>query len=110
MATVVKYAFAAGVIGLIPFSFPLLMLLEVVMVYHLSVIHKRPFYIGELSIICGALLSFGFFLHVIFGIILDFLGPVGWVAKAGVAFVVVIGFGSLVNWYYQMENKKQSSQ
>jgi hypothetical protein len=109
MATVVMYAIAAGFIGLIPFSYFILMPLEVVMVYHLSVINKRPFNLAELSVIWIILFAISTFLHGIVGTIFDLLGPIGWILKAGIAFVFVLGFGGLVNWYYQMENKKQSA-
>lgn len=109
MSTVWKYALGGAVIGLIPFSSLFLILLEVVMVYHLSVIHKRPFSLGELGVIWGILLVFSGILHVVVGTIFDFMGPFGWFAKAILALVFILCFGGLVNWYYDMENKKQSA-
>ena len=104
-----KYAIAAAVIGLIPMSFPFLMVLEVVMVYHLSVVNKRPFNLAELSVIWIILLFVSGFFHGIVEVIFVFLGPLGWVAKAAIAFGFVAGFGHLVNWYYETENKKQAA-
>ena len=109
MSTIWKYALAGAVIGLIPFSFVFLILLEVGMVYHLSIINKRPFSIGELGVIWGILLVASGTLQGVIGTIFDFGGPVGWVAKAILALVFILCFGGLVNWYYEMENKKQSA-
>ncbi|SRR6266446_7424613 len=99
MQLVMKYAIACAIVGLIPFSFPLLMLIEVALVYHLSCEHRRPFNIAELGIIWSILLFVSFVLHGIVGTIFDFLGPAGWIAKAGIAFGFVLGFGALVDGY-----------
>lgn len=107
MSTVIKYAIAATIIGLIPFSAIFLMVLEVAMVYHLSVVNKRPFSLGELGIIWSILLVLSGVVHGIVGTIFDVFGPLGWVAKAVIAFVFVMIFGGLVNWYYEAENRKQ---
>lgn len=109
MNTVVKYAIAAGVIGLIPLSILLLLVLEVIMVYHLSVINRRPFSLLELSVIWAILVAAGGILQGVVGTIFDLAGPIGWVAKAVIAFVFVLCFGGLVNRYYEMENKKQAA-
>jgi hypothetical protein len=106
MSTVVKFALAAAVIGLFPFSIVFLLVLEVVMVYRLSVINKRPFNLGEMAVIWAILLAIGGFLQGVIGTIFDFAGPVGWVAKGVIAFLFVLLFGYLVNWYYETENKK----
>lgn len=109
MDLVKKYAIACGLIGLIPFSFPLLMIIEVVLVYKLSIKHRRPFSIAELGIIWSILGVVSFILHGIVGTIFDFLGPVGWIAKGAFAFGFVMGFGALVDWYYRTENAKRIS-
>jgi hypothetical protein len=109
METVLKYAIAAGIIGLIPFSVIVLIPLEIIMIYHLSVINRRPFNLGELSVIWIVLLFVSGFGHGAVEAIFVFLGPIGWVAKAAFAFCFVVAFGGLVNWYYGMENKKQGS-
>jgi hypothetical protein len=85
------------------------MIIEVVLVYRLSVEHKRPFSIGELGIIWSILGVVSFILHGIVGTIFDFFGPLGWIAKGAFAFGFVMGFGSLVDWYYRTENAKQTS-
>lgn len=106
MELVMKYAVAGGFIGLIPLSVVILVPMEIAMVYHLSVVNKRPFHLGELAIIWAILLVLSSILHGIAGTMMDLLGPVGWLAKGIVAFVFIAIFGGLVNWYYQMENKK----
>jgi hypothetical protein len=108
MELVTKYAFAAGIIGLFPLSVVILIPMEIAMVYHLSVVNKRQFRIGELLTICTILLFLSGILHGIAGTIMDMFGPIGWLAKGIVAFVFVVLFGGLVNWYYQMENKKNA--
>jgi hypothetical protein len=111
MSVVWMYAIAAGIIGLLPASSFVLIPLEAVMVYHLSTINKRPFSLGELAVIwaivCGVSTALGGFIGTIFVVM---GGPIGWIAKAGVAFAFVLGFGVLVNWYFQTENKKQAAQ
>ena len=59
MNTVIKYAVAAAIIGFFPGSIIILIPLEIAMVYHLSIIHKRPFNLGELGLICTALVTVG---------------------------------------------------
>lgn len=54
-----RYAFVAGLIGFIPLSLVLLLLLEAGMVYHLSVFNRRSFHLGELITILGTLLTLG---------------------------------------------------
>ena|ERR1700689_1216247 len=111
MSTVWKYAIAAGFIGLLPLSFLILMPLEVVMVFHLSTINKRPFSPGELSVILGILLiASSFFKFVVATIFVVLGGPIAWIAKAVLAFAFVLAFGGLVNRYYEMENCKQSGE
>ena len=107
MTIVLGYAIAAGMIGLIPLSFIPLILMEIVMVYHLSVVNRRPFSLGELGVIWTILLFTSGFLSGVVGTVFDLLGPVGWIAKGGIAFAFVLAFGSLVNWYYRSENRKR---
>lgn len=107
MGAVFAYAVVAGIVGFIPGSILILIPLEIGMVYHLSIINKRPFSIGELSIIWTILLTAGGLLQLAVGTIFTWLGPLGWLAKGGFAFVFVLSFGGLVNWYYETENRKQ---
>ena len=106
MITVVMYAFAAGVIGLVPGSAPFLILLEIGMIYHLSVKNNRPFNLAELGIIVTLLLATGGPLQGLVGSAFDFLPILGWFAKAALAFIFVICFGAAVNKYYQIESKR----
>ena len=109
MGTVIVYAIVAGLLGVIPGSIILLIPLEIGMVYHLSITNRRPFSLGELSLIWGALVVVGGVLQLVVGLIFVLTGPIGWLAKAVFAFVFVMVFGGLVNWYYETENKKQSA-
>jgi hypothetical protein len=106
MELVMKYAFAGGIVGFFPLSVVILIPMEIAMVYHLSVVNKRQFHLGELATIWAILLVMSGILHGIAGTMMDLLGPVGWLAKGIVAFVFIVIFGGLVNGYYQMENKK----
>jgi len=109
MGVVFVYAVVAGVVGLIPFSIIILIPLEIAMVYHLSVTNRRPFNLVELGVIWAILLTAGGFLQAVVGSIFVWAGPVGWIAKAIFAFIFVLSFGGIVNWYYEMENRKQTS-
>jgi hypothetical protein len=108
MALVWKYALVAGLVGFIPLSLILLLLLEAGMVYHLSVFNKRSFHLGELITIIGTLFTLGTLLQGFVGMIFNWVGPLGWLVKGGFAFVFVLCFGSLVNKYYAAESGKQS--
>jgi hypothetical protein len=107
MPIVILYSIAAGVIGLLPFSIFLLIPLELVMIYHLSVANKRPFSLSEFFLMGGLLVTVGGILQFVVGTIFVVAGgPMGWIAKAGFAAVFVFCFGWLVNRYYQLENAK----
>jgi len=109
MELVKKYAIACGLIGLLPLSGFILMIIECVMVYHLSVQYRRPFNAGELLVIWAILGFVSFILFVIVGGIFDVATPfIGWVAKAAFAFGFVMLFGKLVCSYYETENAKIS--
>jgi hypothetical protein len=108
MKLVWRYAFVAGLIGFIPLSLILLLLLEAGMVYHLSLFNKRSFHLGELITILGTLLTLGTLLQAFVGMIFNLGGPLGWIAKGGFAFLFVLCFGSLVNKYYEAESSKSS--
>jgi hypothetical protein len=108
MNTVIKYAVAAATIGFFPGSIIILIPLEIAMVYHLSIIHKRPFNLGELGLICTALVTVGGGLQVVIGLIFNLVGPLGWVAKGPMAAAFVLCFGGLVNWYYATEAQKHN--
>lgn len=109
MGVVITYAIAAGIFGFIPGSIFILIPLELIMVYHLSVTNKRPFSLGEMSLLWGALLTVGTFLQVAVGSVFVWFGPAGWLAKGAFAFLFVLGFGWLINAYYEGENRKQAS-
>ncbi|HTV66567.1 MAG TPA: hypothetical protein VMD98_13240 [Bryocella sp.] len=108
MELVGKYALAAAVIGFIPGSVLILLPLEVAMVYHLSTWNRRPFQLGELSLIWSVLLFVSGVLYTIVGSIFLWFGPAGWLAKGLFAGLFVLSFGALVDWYYKSENRKQS--
>ena len=107
MPTVRKFALAAAFIGLLPFSSFFLVPLELVMIYRLSVLNRRPFSIvefGFIAIVC----ALGTVMRGWVAFIFTFLGPLGWLAKAVIAGLFVLLFGWLVNQYYQSENMKQT--
>jgi hypothetical protein len=108
MELVGKYALAAAVIGFIPGSWIILMPLEIVMIYHLSVWNRRPFQLGELGLIGTVLLFVSGFFYAIVGSIFIWFGPAGWFAKGLFAGLFVLSFGALVDWYYKSENRKQA--
>lgn len=107
MALVKKYAIACAIIGLLPLSGFILMIIECVMVYHLSVQYRRPFNAGELIVIWGILGFISFILFVVVGGIFDVSVPLlGWIVKAAFAFGFVMLFGKLMCSYYETENAK----
>lgn len=109
MRIVKGYAIACAIVGLLPLSGAILMIIEAVMVYHLSVENKRPFNIAELIFIWGVLEVVSFILFVVVGGIFDVAAPFfGWIAKAGFAFGFVMLFGRLIDSYYRTENAKIS--
>jgi hypothetical protein len=108
MGIVAAYAVVAGFLGFIPGSIIILIPLELIMVYHLSVANRRPFALGEFSMLSGALLTVGTILQLAVGSIFVWFGPLGWLAKGAFAFIFVLGFGCLINAYYQTENRKQA--
>jgi hypothetical protein len=108
MTLVWRYALVAGLIGFIPLSLIPLLFLEAAMVYHLSVFNRRSFHLGELITIIGILITLGGLLQGFVGMIFTVGGPPGWVAKGGFAFAFVLGFGFLVNKYYESEGGKRA--
>jgi hypothetical protein len=109
MNTVIKYAIAAAFIGFIPGSIVILIPLEIAMVYHLSIVHRRPFNLGELGLICTALATVGGGMQAMVGLIFNLAGPLGWVAKGPMAAAFVLCFGWLINWYYATEVQKHKA-
>lgn len=87
-------------------AFPLLMVLEIVMVYHLSVVHGIPFRRGELAVIWAILLLASFILALfVEAVLARFPGP-GWAVKGAIAFGFVMGAGWLVDSYYAAKRLK----
>jgi hypothetical protein len=106
MNIVFWYAVACGVAGIMPCSFPLLIALEIALVYHLSVVHRIPFRLGELAVIWAILVPVSLVLKVIVeAILIWFAGP-GWVVKGLIAFGFVMGAGWLIDSYYSTERRK----
>lgn len=109
MNVVFGYAVACGIAGIVPGGFPLLMVLEIVLVYHLSVVHGIPFRRGELAVIWAILVLASFILTLIVeAISVWFPGP-GWVVRGAMAFGFVMGVGWLVDSYYAAERRKLGS-
>lgn len=76
------------------------MVLEGVLVYRLSVEHNRPFSIAEMGAIWAILLTLCGFLQFAVGMAFDTFGPIGWFAKAGIAFGFVMVFGTLLDSHF----------
>ncbi len=106
MRTVSKFAIAGAIIGLVPLSSPLLVLLEIAMVYRLSRIHGKHLSISELGVVRTLIVSAAVMLHAVLRAIFDF--PLGWLLKPVIAvidFLFIFALGSLANWYFE-ENPK----
>lgn len=100
MSIVFGYAVACGIAGIIPGGFPFIMLLEIALVYHLSVVHRIPFRRGELAVIWAILALASFILALIVeAILIWFPGP-EWIVTGAIAFGFVMGVGWLVDSYY----------
>jgi len=108
MEIVWTYAIVCGIIGFIPFSALLLILIEIGMVYHLSTIHRIPFNLGELTVIWGILVTVSFIFKVIVGAIFIWIPFFGWVAKGAIAFCFVAAVGWLIDKYYANEALKRN--
>lgn len=85
------------------------MVLEIVLVYHLSVVHSIPFRRGELAVIWAILLLASFILALIVETILALFSGPGWVVKSVIAFGFVMGAGWLVDSYYAAKERKLGS-
>lgn len=106
MTIVFWYAVACGIAGVVPGGFPLIMVLEIVLVYHLSVAHGIPFKRGELAVIWAIVILASFILTLIIEAVLArFPGP-GWVVNGAFAFGFVMGVGWLVDSYYARKQRK----
>jgi hypothetical protein len=106
MNIVIWYAAACGIIGILPCSFPFLVAAEIGLVYHLSVIHRIPFRIGEMGTIWAILLPTSLILKAIVGgILIWFPGP-GWIIKGAIAFGFVMLAGWIIDKYYSTERAK----
>lgn len=100
MAIVFVYAVACGIAAMIPGGFPLSMVLGIVLVYHLSVVHRIPFRRGELAVIWAILVLASFILTLIVEAVLaGFPGP-EWAVQGAMAFGFVMLVGWLVDSYY----------
>lgn len=106
MSVVIWYAAACGVIGILPCSFPFLVATEIALVYHLSVIHRIPFRIGELGVIWAILIPASLLLKVIVEVVLVWFPGPGWIVKGAIAFGFVMLAGWLVDRYYAAERAK----
>ena len=106
LETVTKYAIACAIVGILPCSFPFLVGLEIAMVYHLSVVHRIPFRLGELGIIWAILVPTSFVLKVIVEAILVWFPGPGWIVKGAIAFGFVMLAGKLIDSYYATERSK----
>ncbi|HSK81264.1 MAG TPA: hypothetical protein VLQ45_32730, partial [Thermoanaerobaculia bacterium] len=95
--------------GVIPGVFPLIMVLEIVLVYHLSVAHGIPFRRGELAVIWALLALASLILALIVEAILAWFPGPGWVVKGAIAFGFVMGVGWLVDSYYAAKRRKLGS-
>ena len=104
MNIVFGYAVACGIAGIIPGGFPLVMVLEIVLVYHLSVVHRIPFRRGELAVIWAILVLASFILTLIVETILAWFPGPGWVVRGAIAFGFVMGVGWLVDSYYARQH------
>jgi hypothetical protein len=108
METVWTYAIVCGVIGVIPFSAPLLILIEIGMIYHLSTIHRIPFNLGELTVLWGCLVTVSLIFKAIVGSIFTWIPFFGWIAKGAIAFGFVAIVGWLIDRYYAIEALKRN--
>ena len=106
MNIVFWYAVACGIAGVIPGVFPLIMVLEIVLVYHLSVAHGIPFRRGELAVIWAILMLASLLLALIVEAILVWFPGPGWVVTGAIAFGFVMGVGWLVDSYYARQAKE----
>jgi hypothetical protein len=109
MIIVFGYAVACGIAGAMAWGFPLLMVLEIVLVYHLSVVHGIPFRRGELAVIWAILMLTSFILALIVEAVLDWFPGPGRVVKGAIAFGFVMGVGWLVDSYYAAGRRKLGS-
>ena len=112
MNIVFGYAVACGVAAIMPVGFPLVLVLEIVLVYHLSVVHKIPFRRGEQAVIWAILMLASFILALIIETVearlVWFPGP-GWIVRGAIAFGFVMGVGWLVGSYYAAARRKLDS-
>lgn len=106
---VTKYAVACAIVGILPCSFPFLVGLEIAMVYHLSVVHRIPFRLGELGIIWAIVVPTSFILKLIVEAILVWFPGPGWIVKGAIAFGFVMLAGKLIDSYYATERSKLGS-
>ncbi|HEX6899010.1 MAG TPA: hypothetical protein VF789_04825 [Thermoanaerobaculia bacterium] len=106
MKIVLGYAVACGIAGGIPGGFPVLLVLEIVMVYHLSVVHGIPFRRVELAVIWAILVLASFVLTLLVEAILAWFPGPGWTVKGAIAFGFVMGGGWLVDSYYAAKRRK----
>lgn len=104
MGIVFWYAVACGVVG-----FPWLMVIEIILVYHLSVVHRIPFKRGELAVIWAVLMLASFILALVVEAVSARLPGPGWAVEGVIAFGFVMGVGGLVDSYYATEQRKLGS-
>jgi hypothetical protein len=100
------YAIACGILGIMPCGSFFLIVLEIVLVYHLSVKHRIPFRLGELGVIWAILVPASFALKLISEVTLFWFHAPGWIVKGGIAFGFVMGVGWLIDSYYATEKRK----
>lgn len=109
MNIVLGYAVACGIAAIVPGGFALFLVLEIVLVYHLSVAHRIPLRRVELAVIWAILMLASFILSLIVEAVSAWFSGPGWVVKGAIAFGFVMGAGWLVDSYYAAEQRKLGS-
>ena len=103
---VMNYAMLCGFVGFVPYSAFILIPIEILLIYRLSLVHQIPFRLGEFGMLVTALWAVSQVFIVSVGLLLTHVLVIGWVAKAMIAFFFVLLFGTLANGYYHRESQK----
>lgn len=109
MKVIACYAVVCGIVGTVPLSSPLLLLIEIAMMVHLSVIHRKGIGLGEITFVFALLGGASVTLKAVSeSLLIWFPGP-GWIVKGGIAFSFVMGAGLLVDFLYRAAERRELS-
>jgi hypothetical protein len=109
MKVIVGYAVACGIVGTMPLSSPLLILLEIAMMIHLSLIHRNWIGLAGLMFVSPLLAGASVTLKAVSESLLNWFPGPGWIVKGGIAFSFVMGAGLLVDFLYRLKPTKHEA-